>query len=96
MERRIPPTPAGVEMLRAVVRLLDNGQPVTHGVLCGELGRRGRAVSETLFRLENEGWISRPPYRAGCKRLITLAPRRSVVAKALGLDGRSKAARTKK
>jgi DNA-binding MarR family transcriptional regulator len=80
-----PITPACGKVLSAILAHYDRGETPTHGKLCKELGRGKRAVSESLRRLEEEDWIERPPYRAGCVREIKLNPSRIVVRKALGL-----------
>jgi hypothetical protein len=77
-----PITPACGKVLAAILAHHDRGETPTHGKLCKE---SGRAISESLRRLEEEDWIERPPYRAGCSRAIKLKPSRVVVRKALGL-----------
>jgi DNA-binding GntR family transcriptional regulator len=79
-----PITPACVEVLSCVLAETGRGQPSTHGKLVKQLGKGKRAVSESLRRLEEEGWIKRPPFRAGCVREIKLAKLRAVVARAVG------------
>jgi DNA-binding MarR family transcriptional regulator len=80
-----PITPACGKVLAAILAANERGETPTHGKLCKELGRGKRAISESLRRLEEEDWIERPPYRAGCSRAIKLKPSRVVVRKALGL-----------
>lgn len=80
-----PPTPAGIKVLAAILTLRGLREVPTHGKIVKELGRGKRAVSECLRRLERDGWISRPAYRAGCVREISLLPSRRVVERAVGI-----------
>jgi DNA-binding transcriptional ArsR family regulator len=78
-----PVTPGSIEKLACVLAHYDRGEVSTHGKIVKETGKGKRAVSESLRRLEEDGWITRPPYRSGCVRAIRLKPSRIVKSRRL-------------